>query len=682
MMKLIRRTLTWVPVLVLLLLARYGQPLTAQASAYGQGGEARHHALSGSEELLPADMPMTATRNAGGAEGALWPSALHPALRERGDALWTLQGTGCDGAETLDYEASCDCVRPCDSCIDLEKEGPGSARPGELITYTFTVTNCGDTLLQDVWVADDRVFGCAKQEVGDLQPGESYSFEGSYVVPLDRCGDLINFAWAVGRSAHCFGVCDKDWWIVDVPCAPGPTAAVEIIKRPQAQAVEYGAGATFAITVTNTGEVDLGPVVVDDPRALECSRSLESLPVGASTSYQCTAPNVTQPFTNVIVATATTPSGETVSDEDEAQVLVATPSIEIYKSPDLLPVERGGIVTFTVGLTNSGEVSLGLVTVRDPLAPECDRSLDVLEEGASIQYECVSPVVTASFTNTIFVTGTTPAGSSVTAQDEARVVIGSLSIEKYLGIGGVPEWQEADTPPGPPVLVGRPVWFWMMVRNTGDAEMSDLTLTDSALDLSAYPECVPPPALPPGAPFDCVVGPLFVQEGQHSDRAQVTGQFAGRTFRAEDEVYYLGYNGSGASIDLEKYIAINGGEWHDADSIDAAPEVPAGPDDDPLIQFLFAVMNTGAVPLYDVSVVDTDLDLSSCPAAPSPLGPGASHQCVVELPRAVPCLQTNVATATGYRNDLPYSDTDAVHYQGVPCYTPTFYHVYLPMIVQ
>jgi uncharacterized repeat protein (TIGR01451 family) len=626
-------------------------------------------------------MSMAATTDAGGAEEALWPSALLPAPQDGGDILWTLQGTGCDGAETLDYETSCDCVRPCDSCIDLEKAGPSSAQPGELITYTFTVTNCGDTPLQDVWVADYRVFGCAKQEVGDLQPGESYSFEAPYTVPLDRCGDLINFAWAVGRSALCFGVCDKDWWIVDVPCVPGPTAAVEIIKRPQAQTVENGAGATFAITVTNSGEVDLGPVAVDDPRALECNRSLESLPVGASTSYECTVPNVTQPFTNVIVATATTPSGESVSDEDEAQVLVATPGIEIHKSPDLLPAERGGIVTFTVGLTNSGEVSLGSVIVRDALAPECSRSLQVLEEGAGIQYECASAVVAASFTNTISVTGTTPGGASVTGQDEARVVIGGLSIEKHLGIGGVPEWQDADTPPGPPVLVGTPIWFWLMVRNTGDAEMSDLTLMDSALDLSAYPECALPLTLSPGAPFDCVVGPLFAQEGQHSDIAQITGQFAGRTFSAEDGVYYLGYNGSGASIDLEKYIAIDDGDWQDADSIDAAPEVPAGPDDEPLIQFLFAVMNTGAIPLYDVSVVDTDLDLSSCPEIP-PLEPGASHQCIVELPRAMPCLQTNVATATGYHNDLPYSDTDAVHYQGVPCFTPTFYHVYLPMIVR
>jgi hypothetical protein len=91
-------------------------------------------------------------------------------------------------------------------------------------------------------------------------------------------------------------------------------------------------------------------------------------------------------------------------------------------------------------------------------------------------------------------------------------------------------------------------------------------------------------------------------------------------------------------------------------------------------------MNTGAVPLDDVSIVDTDLDLSSCAQVPSPLVPGASYECIVELPKASPCLQTNVATATGYYGGLPYSDTDAVHYVGVPCFTPTFYRTYLPYI--
>lgn len=55
MIRLIMRTLTWVPVLILVLSARSGQPLTAQASAHAQG-EVRQHPLSGSEALLPAEM--------------------------------------------------------------------------------------------------------------------------------------------------------------------------------------------------------------------------------------------------------------------------------------------------------------------------------------------------------------------------------------------------------------------------------------------------------------------------------------------------------------------------------------------------------------------------------------------------------------------------------------------------
>jgi uncharacterized repeat protein (TIGR01451 family) len=577
---------------------------------------------------------------------------------------------------------ACDYTHPSDSCIDLEKAGPASAQPGGLITYTFTVSNCGSKLLHDVWVADPRILGCRLYEVGKLKPGDTYRFEGTYRVPPDQCGDLTNSARAVGRSTHGSRVCDADWWVVDVPCPPALEAEVQVAKRPRSQTIEYGTSATFTIAVTNTGEVDLADVIVDDPRAMQCSRSLASLPAGASTSYQCAVANVTDTFTNVVVATASAPLGEEVFDQDEANVTVVVPAMEIHKGPDPAAVERGGTVTFTIGITNSGDVPLGPVAVHDPLAPACDRSFADLAPGGAIRYNCGSPRVAASFTNTVYVTATTPGGALLAARDEARVVIGSLSIEKYLGIGGVPAWQQADTPPGPAVLVGTPVWFWLMARNTGDGVLTNVALTDSALDLTAYEDCATSEPLAPGGVFQCVVGPLAAEEGQHSDVAQVTGELGGKMFAAEDAVYYLGYDGSGAAIDLEKYIAIDGGEWQDADTIDAAPEVPAGPDDEPLVQFLFAVLNTGAVPLYDVVVTDTDLDLSACPAPPSPLGTGASYECIVELPRAFSCLQTNVGTATGYHEGLPYRDTDAVHYQGVPCSTPTRRRTYLPLVVR
>jgi len=681
-MRLVRRALAWIPFLLFLILPRYEQPLTAQSPVFAQSSQRREPELLASDTALLVGASKCVTDTVGNVGEVPWPLASPLTAPDAEDMLLALQEAGCDGAESLADETSCDCVQPCDSCVHLEKTGPTSAQPGEQITYTFTVTNCGNEPLLDTWVIDPLVFGCDGRKVGYLQPGQSYSLTGSYVVPAEKCGDLVNWAWAVGYSCHCSKVYDKALWVVDVPCAPEPTPAVEVAKGPQVQTVEYGASATFAITVTNVGEVDLESVIVDDPRVPECSRTLDTLAVGSSESYQCTLPDVTLSFTNVVAVTATTSSGQAVSDQDEARVLVATPAIELSKSPDLLPVERGGIVTFTIAVSNPGGVALGPVIVQDALAPDCDRVLDALLQGASVQYQCVSPQVTASFTNTASVTATTPNGSTVVAQDQARVVVGGLDIEKYLGIGGEPEWQEADSPPGPAVYVSTPVWFWLMVWNSGDIELSNLVLTDSAVDLASYPECTPPPALQPGEPFDCIVGPLLAEMGQHSDTGQITGEFAGSAFSAGDRVYYLGYDGSGASIDLEKYIAIDGGEWQDADSVELAPEVPAGPDDHSLVQFLFAVINTGSVPLDDVSVVDTDLDLSSCAPRPAPLDPGASYECIVELPRAMPCLQTNVATATGYYTGLPYRDTDAVHYFGVPCSTPTVYRTYFPFMVR
>src|SRR5204862_8118507 len=103
-------------------------------------------------------------------------------------------------------------------------------------------------------------------------------------------------------------------------------------------------------------------------------------------------------------------------------------AISVTKLPATQTVATGGTVTFTIAVTNSGDVALTNVTIADALSPLCSKTssdiagLASLAPGATITYTCTSAAVTASFTNVAIATGTPPSGPNVTASASAAVV--------------------------------------------------------------------------------------------------------------------------------------------------------------------------------------------------------------------------------------------------------------------
>src|SRR5205823_3680510 len=114
-----------------------------------------------------------------------------------------------------------------------------------------------------------------------------------------------------------------------------------------------------------------------DAQAPGCARTsadipqLASMAPGDELSYSCTLANVVANFTNVAVATGTPPVGPNVSASDTAAVTVtplppppvAHPAISIVKNPKSQTVNSGGTATFTITVTNTGDVALTDVTV-------------------------------------------------------------------------------------------------------------------------------------------------------------------------------------------------------------------------------------------------------------------------------------------------------------------------------
>jgi len=145
------------------------------------------------------------------------------------------------------------------------------------------------------------------------EPGSIYVYNlgtASYETP-------INNPWT---SADTFS---GGAYIAGTPASPG----IAVDKSPVSQNVTTNGTASFTITVTNTGDVDLANVTVSDPLVSACDNAIGTLAVSGTVSYGCQDTNVTASYTNVVTATGVYTGGPTtVTDTASAMVIYTSPT--------------------------------------------------------------------------------------------------------------------------------------------------------------------------------------------------------------------------------------------------------------------------------------------------------------------------------------------------------------------
>ena len=187
--------------------------------------------------------------------------------------------------------------------------------------------------------------------------------------------------------------------------------------------------------MTNDGDEPLSGVFVEDLLTPGCDRAIGDLAVGETITYTCaTVGGVVVDFINTITATGTPPEGVSdVTDTSSAEVDVINPSISITKDPSSQDVAEGADATFTITVTNTGDVPLTSVDVSDPLVPDCDSFIGDLAVGvSSTPYSCVATAPVDDFSNVATATGTPPVGPDVSDSSTAlvNVIIPSIAVTK------------------------------------------------------------------------------------------------------------------------------------------------------------------------------------------------------------------------------------------------------------
>ena len=281
-------------------------------------------------------------------------------------------------------------------------------------------------------------------------------------------------------------------------------------------------------------------------------------------------------------------------------------SITIVKEADQMIV-RGSSATFTIAVTNTGDVTLTNVTVSDAEAPDCDRTFAELQAGDHQSYVCAVTGVTDDFVNTATVTGTPPAGADVMYSDTASVDV----IDPGIQIAKTPDLQT--------VVRGSAAAFTIAVTNTGDVTLTNVTVSDAEA-----PDC------------DRTFAELQAG-GYQSYMCAVTGV-------ADDFVNTATVTGTpsvGADVMDSDTASVD--VLHPDIQIVKTPDlqwVARGS----AVSFNVAITNTGEVTLTSVAVVDSVT--SNCDNGFSELRVGECRRYTCEIPAVVDEF-TSTITATG-----------------------------------
>ncbi|MEL6686341.1 MAG: Ig-like domain-containing protein [Pseudomonadota bacterium] len=598
----------------------------------------------------------------------------------------------------------------------LDDGGDGIANAGDVINYTFQVTNTGNVTLTNLTLSDPGVT-VSGGPIVSLAPGaqDTTTFTATRnITQTDiNAGQFSNTATVSGRDPENNVVTDisddagnaqpgpDDPTVTPLP----PVAAIALIKGGVVQdggdgQANVGDTIRYTFSIENTGNVDLTNVRITDSKVTVNGGPIANLAVGASDTTTFTAD---YPLTQAdidagqVVNTATTtagvPSGGTVTDvSDDAsgtQPGPDDPTITSLNVANALTVLKtatfndggdgqadvGDIITYQFTVTNSGASTLTNVTITDPLVALSGGPIATLSPGASdstpftAQYALRQTDIDAGqVSNSATASAQTPGGGTISdlsddptnpagGSDDPTITtlteVPSLSLTK---IGVLDDGGDGVA------NAGDEVNYSFTVTNTGNVTLQNLVLTDTIATVSGGPLA----SLAPGQTDSTTFTARYPLTQANLNAGQVDNQasIAARS-PAGTSVSDL----SDDPTNSTNQDANGDGEPDDVTvtPLGSAPRISLlmsgtlnlGPDNQvsvgDLITYDFTVTNTGNVPLSNISVTDPRITMSGGPIT---LNPGQSDTTTFTATYALTQMDinagrvTNTATVQGTAPDL------------------------------
>jgi hypothetical protein len=391
---------------------------------------------------------------------------------------------------------------------------------GEVVGYSYLVTNSGNLTLSNLTVADDNDDAPGVTcPVTTLAPNAATTCTAQRTVAqadLDA-GSITNTAIATSTPSS------------GGPISSAPdSATVTAIANPSLSLVKTAGQPTYSFAgevigysylVTNTGNLTLNTLTVaddndDEPPGVVCP--VTTLAPTASTT--CTSQRtVTQAdikagsITNIAVASSLTPSSGAVSSPSDSATVTAvpSPSLTLVKSASAPSYSFAGeVVGYSYLVTNTGNLTLSNLTVADDNddAPGVTCPVTLLSPGASTT--CTSQRTVAqgdldagSITNTAIASSTPSSGGPIMSPPDSVTVTAIANPSMSLAKSAAPTTYAAP---------GDVIGYSYLVTNTGNLTLSNLSVADDNDDEPPGVAC-PVTTLAPNASTTCTAQRTVIQ---------------------------------------------------------------------------------------------------------------------------------------------------------------------------
>jgi uncharacterized repeat protein (TIGR01451 family) len=580
----------------------------------------------------------------------------------------TTTGLNEPGTTTVAFESpALTLVKHAGTPVDVN--GNGITDVGDTIQYTFDVSNTGDVPLTSLKVIDSKAGGVTCPST-TLAAGASETCSADAVYQITEAdadaGSVNNIAAVTGTPPAGSPVTS----LPSTTSTPATTAnpGLSIVKSADpsdAAAYQPGQVITYHFAVTNTGNVTMNDIAIDDSdfsgsgdlSAITCPST--TLTAGAqmicSASYALTQTDVNNgSVTNTAVANGTPEGGNTPVPSPPSTVTIPetpAPGISVVKSANPTTVTKAGqTVTYSFVVTNTGNVTLTGVGVDDTdfsgtgTLPAADCPTTTLVAGQVVTCTATYTVTQAdvdagTLTNSAKVTGTPPGGTPLDPVPSNTVTV-DIPASPALSIVKTADVEAA--------AVGQKITYTFTVTNTGNVTITDPQVDDTGFTghgtLSAVACPVGPITLVPGQIETCTATYTVVQDdidaGSISNAARVIG-----TPPHGDPIPPVDSNP--VVIPTNPHPALSLLKSASTQQVTAVGQV---------VTYTFAVTNTGNVNIKNPKVNEGafsghgTLSAVSCPAGTT-LAPGQEIDCTATYTVVAADLAggtlSNTATVTG-----------------------------------
>ncbi len=522
--------------------------------------------------------------------------------------------------------------------VQREVAGPIIARPGT--TYTLHETAAGGSLLNYA-----TTYACVDTANGDSSvtsgTGASITlhFPGTPVV----LSTPRSFAAADAVSPNV--VCT----FTNTPLKPEITLQKSVAEK----TLTVGETLHYSFLVTNTGNVTLAPVTINDHEFTgHGTRPVVTCPAGAAAlaptaSVTCTATYTVShadvdagSVSNTATASGKTPASQAITSAPSSAIIraVQSPGITVVKSasPSTFSV-AGETITYSFDVTNSGNVTLRDVRVHDSGLPGLSAiscPYHTLAAGGS--QTCTATYVTTaadvdagSVTNRATAHGDPPSGRPVVSGPSEAII-------RAVQSPGITVIKSAS--PSTFSVAGETITYSFDVTNSGNVTLRDVRVHDTGLPGLSAISC-PHTVLAAGASQTCSA--TYLTTAADVDAGSVTNHATAEGHPPSGRPVVSAP--SKATITAIHVPAITVVKSASPTSFSAAGQT---------IHYRFDVTNSGNVTLRDIRVHDSGLPGLSAISCPyHTLAAGGSQTCTATYVTTAADVDagsvTNRATAHG-----------------------------------